>query len=86
MNADAEWFKSSYSDDNGGACVEIAISWVKSSYSGTEGGNCVEVAPSPSSIHVRDSKDKAGPTLAFSPAAWSAFVAFAAEAQAAKPE
>ncbi|MFJ6769447.1 DUF397 domain-containing protein [Kitasatospora sp. NPDC091257] len=66
MSAEADWFKSSYSDDNG--------------------GECIEVAPSPSSIHVRDSKDKAGPTLAFSPAAWSAFVAFAAEAQATEPE
>ncbi|MEU3561508.1 DUF397 domain-containing protein [Kitasatospora sp. NPDC006786] len=60
--------------------------WFKSSYSNDQGGACVEVAPSPTTIHVRDSKDKAGPTLAFSPAAWSAFVAFAAEAQAARAE
>ncbi|MFE3873527.1 DUF397 domain-containing protein [Kitasatospora sp. NPDC059146] len=57
--------------------------WSKSSYSGTEGGNCVEVASSPSTIHVRDSKDKTGPVLTFSPAAWSAFIA---EAQAADAE
>ncbi|CAM5489222.1 DUF397 domain-containing protein [Streptomyces viridifaciens] len=62
------------------------LTWVKSSYSGTEGGNCVEVASSPSAVHVRDSKDKAGPTLAFSPEAWSAFVSFASEAQAARVE
>ncbi|MFD5430824.1 DUF397 domain-containing protein [Kitasatospora sp. NPDC127067] len=62
------------------------LAWVKSSYSGTEGGNCIEVAPCPSTVHVRDSKDKTGPTLAFSPAAWSTFVAFAAEAQATEPE
>ncbi len=86
MNAGADWFKSSYSNDDGGACVEIAVSWAKSSYSGTEGGNCVEVAPCPSAIHVRDSKDKAGPTLTFSPSAWSAFVALAAEAQVAESE
>ncbi|MER7751360.1 DUF397 domain-containing protein [Kitasatospora sp. NPDC097643] len=47
----------------------------------SDGGECVEVAPSPTAVHVRDSKDKTGPTLSFSPEAWSAFVAFAAEAQ-----
>ncbi|WP_030057453.1 MULTISPECIES: DUF397 domain-containing protein [Streptomyces] len=62
------------------------LAWVKSSHSGTEGGNCIEVAPSPSAIHVRDSKDKTGPTLTFSPSAWSAFVALAAEAQVAESE
>ncbi|MFH8379757.1 DUF397 domain-containing protein [Kitasatospora sp. NPDC018058] len=62
------------------------VIWVKSSYSGTEGGNCVEVAAAPSAVHVRDSKDKAGPTLTFSPEAWSAFVSFAPEAQAAPVE
>ncbi|MFF9643984.1 DUF397 domain-containing protein [Kitasatospora aureofaciens] len=62
------------------------LTWVKSSYSGTEGGNCIEVASCPSVIHVRDSKDKAGPTLTFSPEAWSAFVSFASEAQAARVE
>ncbi|MFG2909665.1 DUF397 domain-containing protein [Kitasatospora sp. NPDC048286] len=81
-----KWFKSSYSDSQGGACVEVAVSWVKSSYSDSQGGNCVEVAACPSTIHVRDSKDKAGPTLAFSPEAWSAFVSFAAEAQGAPVE
>ncbi|MET9180482.1 DUF397 domain-containing protein [Kitasatospora aureofaciens] len=86
MSVGADWFKSSYSNDEGGACVEVAVSWAKSSYSGTEGGNCVEVASSPSVVHVRDSKDKAGPTLTFSPEAWSAFVSFAAEAQAARVE
>lgn len=60
--------------------------WFKSSYSNDQGGACVEVASCPSAVHVRDSKDKAGPTLAFSPAAWSAFVAFASEAQAAESE
>ncbi|MFD8702868.1 DUF397 domain-containing protein [Kitasatospora sp. NPDC059648] len=60
--------------------------WFKSSYSNDQGGACVEVASSPSTVHVRDSKDKAGPTLTFSPEAWSAFVSFAAEAQAARVE
>ncbi|MFE3071812.1 DUF397 domain-containing protein [Streptomyces sp. NPDC059247] len=38
------WFKSSYSDGEGGECLEVAYEWRKSSYSGPEGGNCVEVA------------------------------------------
>ncbi|MFE7634638.1 DUF397 domain-containing protein [Kitasatospora sp. NPDC057518] len=60
--------------------------WYRSSYSNHDGGECVEVATSPSAIHVRDSKDKAGPTLTFSPEAWSAFVTFAAEAQVTRAE
>ncbi|MGW3072621.1 MULTISPECIES: DUF397 domain-containing protein [unclassified Kitasatospora] len=84
--SDHEWFKSSYSNDQGGACIEVAVAWGKSSYSDDNGGECIEVASCPSAIHVRDSKDKAGPTLTFSPEAWSAFVAFASEAQAAQAE
>jgi hypothetical protein len=57
--------------------MSTQLTWFKSSYSGTEGGNCVEVAACPTTIHVRDSKDPAGPQLAFEPAAWAAFVAFA---------
>jgi hypothetical protein len=41
----AGWRTSSYSADNGGACVEVAAAWRKSSYSADNGGNCVEVAP-----------------------------------------
>ncbi|MFJ6216042.1 DUF397 domain-containing protein [Streptomyces sp. NPDC092296] len=72
------WYKSSYSDGDGGNCVEVAMSWHKSSHSDGEGGNCVEVAACPQTVHVRDSKDKQGPQLAFSPEAWGAFVEFAA--------
>ncbi|MGW5212254.1 DUF397 domain-containing protein [Streptomyces sp. NPDC004051] len=49
--------------------------WLKSSYSGDEGGECVEVAPGPAVIHVRDSKERGGPQLAFPRSAWSGFVA-----------
>ncbi|MFJ7906128.1 DUF397 domain-containing protein [Kitasatospora sp. NPDC096204] len=66
--------------------MSAMLQWSKSSYSTTDGGECVEVASCPSAIHVRDSKDKAGPTLTFSPEAWSAFVAFASEAQATRAE
>ncbi|MBC3844039.1 DUF397 domain-containing protein [Streptacidiphilus sp. 4-A2] len=54
------------------------VAWFKSSYSGTEGGDCVEVAACLDAVHVRDSKDKSGPQLAFAPGAWAEFVAFAA--------
>ena len=56
--------------------------WFKSSYSDSEGANCVEVAVTPGAIHVRDSKDKGGPSLVFEPDAWAAFVAFAAGREA----
>jgi uncharacterized protein DUF397 len=74
------WFKSSYSSNEGGECVEVAVSWFKSSYSSGEGGACVEVANCPGMVHLRDSKDKAGPQLAFSTAGWSAFVGYVSAA------
>lgn len=50
--------------------------WRKSSYSSGNGGQCVEVAANlPGIIAVRDSKDPGGPALAFTPAAWQAFLA-----------
>jgi hypothetical protein len=55
------------------------LAWFKSSYSSGGDGDCVEVATRPGQIHVRDSKDKAGPQLALSPTAWADFVAYAAE-------
>ncbi|MEU6810251.1 DUF397 domain-containing protein [Streptomyces sp. NPDC046831] len=51
------------------------LAWFKSSYSdGNEGDSCVEVAATPRTVHIRDSKNVAGPRLAFSPAAWTGFV------------
>lgn len=50
-----------------------ALEWFKSSHSGDEGGQCVEVATSPTTVHVRDSKDPEGGTLTFTPDAWTAF-------------
>jgi hypothetical protein len=50
-------------------------SWRKSSYSGSNGNsNCVEIALGPDAVAVRDSKNVAGPTLAFSSSEWQAFV------------
>ncbi|MFJ6138765.1 DUF397 domain-containing protein [Kitasatospora sp. NPDC092286] len=60
--------------------MSMKLAWFKSSYSSNEGGDCVEVAEAPGTVHVRDSKDKSGPQLAFEPAAWKAFVEFAAAA------
>ena len=56
--------------------------WRKSTRSNGGGGNCVEVADNlPDVVAVRDSKDPAGPALAFAPAAWRAFVARLADRQ-----
>jgi hypothetical protein len=51
------------------------LKWFKSSYSGSEGGQCLEVAPTPTTIHIRDSKnpEDSGPALHVTPAAWAAF-------------
>ncbi|MEU6704432.1 DUF397 domain-containing protein [Streptomyces wuyuanensis] len=38
------WFKSSYSDSEGGDCVEVALDRRRSSHSDGRGGDCVEVA------------------------------------------
>uniref|UniRef100_A0AAU3GY74 DUF397 domain-containing protein n=1 Tax=Streptomyces sp. NBC_01401 TaxID=2903854 RepID=A0AAU3GY74_9ACTN len=78
MSTALEWFKSSYSSDEGGACLEVAYDWRKSSYSGDEGGQCIEVSAHPSAIHVRDSKNPEGPAFTVAPTTWSAFAAFAA--------
>ena len=43
MSTARQWFKSSYSGDEGGDCLEVSYEWRKSSYSSEEGGDCVEV-------------------------------------------
>ncbi|SCF57156.1 DUF397 domain-containing protein [Streptomyces sp. Cmuel-A718b] len=77
MSSTLRWFKSSYSSDSGGNCIEVAIDWRTSSYSSGSGGECVEVAACPHSVHVRDSKVTGGPVFAVAPDAWSAFVTWA---------
>ncbi|WP_329541382.1 DUF397 domain-containing protein [Streptomyces sp. NBC_01220] len=75
MSTARTWFKSSYSGDEGGQCLEVAYDWQKSSYSGSEGGQCVEIAAHPAAVHVRDSKNPEGPTLTLAPTTWTAFAA-----------
>ncbi|MEU6097238.1 DUF397 domain-containing protein [Streptomyces sp. NPDC047079] len=53
------------------------LAWFKSSYSSSGDGDCVEVATGPTAIHVRDSKNPAGPRLALTTTAWEEFVGFA---------
>ncbi|WP_371670212.1 DUF397 domain-containing protein [Streptomyces sp. NBC_00289] len=56
------------------------LDWFKSSYSsGTDGNSCVEIATTPGTVHVRDSKNVAGPRLALAPGAWAHFVTYASE-------
>ncbi|MFC9844079.1 DUF397 domain-containing protein [Streptomyces sp. NPDC060223] len=78
----ARWRKSSYSGDTGGQCIECAplatAEWRKSSYSGSSGGECLEVADLTPHIALRDSKNPAAGVFTVSPAAFSAFVGYAA--------
>jgi len=49
--------------------------WKKASRSNGNGGNnCVEVAFLDTGVAVRDSKNRSGPALMFTPAEWTAFV------------
>jgi hypothetical protein len=79
--SDALWLKSSYSNGDGGDCVEIASDfpgaalWRKSSYSNESGGNCVEVAANlPGLVPVRDSKAPNRPALILTAPAWTPFI------------
>lgn len=79
--ATTQWRKSSYSDDNGGNCLEVAhdfpgaATWRKSSYSSGASDNCLEVSDNhPGLVPVRDSKSPHGPALVFPAAGWTAFV------------
>ncbi|GAB2962762.1 DUF397 domain-containing protein [Streptomyces pseudoechinosporeus] len=78
MSGELSWFKSSYSDSEGSACLEVAYSWRKSSYSSSGGGECLEVAVCPHTIHIRDSKlGPRSPRFTVPADAWAAFVTYA---------
>jgi hypothetical protein len=60
------------------------LHWFKSSYSSSsEPGDCLEIAPTPTAIHLRDSKAPDGPRLALTPRAWTEFVSYASRSGAA---
>lgn len=80
--SNARWRKSSYSNGEGGDCVEVAYDfpgaarWRKSTYSNGEGGSCVEVADGvPGVVPVRDSKVPSGDVLVIGAGAWAEFIA-----------
>jgi hypothetical protein len=50
-----------------------ALNWRKASYSASNGGGCVEVADHGSRVLVRDTQDRTGPVLKFTPDAWRRF-------------
>lgn len=54
----AEWVRSSYSDANGGQCVEVSRTFTHTH----------------SAVPIRDSKNPHGPALIFSAQGWSSFV------------
>lgn len=60
-------------------CDLNPLSWFKSSYSGSGGGDCVEVATTSATVRVRDSKNRALPSISVGAEQWAAFVGFAAD-------
>lgn len=52
---------------------KIDLRWRKASYSGNGGGDCIEVADQAARVLVRDTTDRTGPVLRFTPAAWRRF-------------
>ena len=52
-----------------------SATWRKSTRSGGNGGGCIEVGAGAGVIAVRDTKDRDGPVLAFTPQAWRQFAA-----------
>ncbi|MFF1646297.1 DUF397 domain-containing protein [Streptomyces sp. NPDC058240] len=74
----ATWRKSSYSNGDGGNCLEVAeefARWRKSSHSNSSGGDCLEVADGHQDlVPVRDSKRPEGPALVIAASAWTPFV------------
>ncbi len=62
MTGTLHWFKSSYSNDSGGDCVEVAHH---------------APADAPTTIHVRDSKHPTTPHLTLTTPTWTAFIEWA---------
>ena len=61
-----------------------AAVWEKSAHSGSNG--CVEVAFVDGNVALRDSKNKDGAVLRFTPREWNAFLRGVADGQFRQPE
>jgi len=73
MSAELAWFKSSYSDSSGSACLEVAHSRHTSSHTDAEATAC------PHTVHVRDSKlGDRSPRFGVPAGAWTAFLGYVA--------
>ncbi|ARQ71513.1 DUF397 domain-containing protein [Streptomyces marincola] len=74
----ANWRTSSYSNDQGGDCVQGAClteDWFTSRHSNDQGGNCVQGARlTGRAMAVRDSKAPDEATVVFPEHAWTGFV------------
>ncbi|MBO8200148.1 DUF397 domain-containing protein [Streptomyces smyrnaeus] len=80
----ANWRKSSYSNGDGGNCLEVgqhfpgAARWRKSSYCNGDGGECVEVAIEGTGggiVPVRDTKTApTGQVITFPATQWARFI------------
>jgi hypothetical protein len=57
--------------------------WRRSRYCGS--GACLECAAMEGMLHARDGKDRGGPTLSFSPAAWQQFTTGVKRGQFVRP-
>ncbi|MGW8528409.1 MULTISPECIES: DUF397 domain-containing protein [Nocardiopsidaceae] len=72
--SDFQWRKSSYSSNQGGECVEVALDWRKSRYSSGQSGDCAEVADGDCHMHLRDSKNPGLGHFSFGSGEWSSFL------------
>ncbi len=52
---------------------QVTHRWRKATFSGNGGSDCVEVASRGNRVLVRDTKDRSGTALRFTPAAWQWF-------------
>ncbi|OLF11486.1 hypothetical protein BLA60_10975 [Actinophytocola xinjiangensis] len=56
------------------ATADRVVNWRKSSRSQGNGSACVEVGQAAKAVLVRDTKNRTGGQLAFSPDSWSRFL------------
>ncbi|MFI6941332.1 DUF397 domain-containing protein [Streptomyces sp. NPDC050418] len=63
MTSNLQWFKSSYSSDSGGECVEVAFAHLATARNET--------------VHVRDSKTPTHPHLTLTAPTWTTFLDWA---------